>query len=321
MFDSPFGALDISTNLTPTSDGFKASNMMTDSLSLSNPSSQNLLTHPSICPDHIQGYAPGLCALNEADLSIQSCESFLSACSEAGPVGDEFGLVSPMDCFPTLELSPQLGAARDLTGSQQPDSLETALRLMRQLSCGEDHLLRSNLSTTGHDHQVTELPQLQIVIDKNKKAMEAVRSTLQTTCSQDGYLLVVVCLVVSKVLSTYASTVRISSTRESDRQRSTASGSSTSSGNKDPIAAQRVLDELYQVQASMDQLGAKMQLWAKRNRTSGSEAFPIGNDTSQPTLAGFPFSATVLNQLYTEVRKRLSTLSLELIDELKRYWT
>ncbi len=321
LFDSSFGALDASTILFTSSDAFKASHIPTDSLSLPNIPSQNLLSHPNICPDHTQSYAAGNCALDEANVSFQSCENFLSASSETGPNGEEFGLASPTCSFPTVQLSPQLGAARNVTGCQQPDSLETALRLMRQLSCEEGHLFLASLTTTGHDHQGTELPQLPIVIDKNKKAMEAVRSTLQTTCSQDGYLLVVVCLVVSKVLSTYASAVRISCALENDRRRSSASAPSTLPENKDPIAAQWVLDELYQVQASMDQLGAKMQLWAKRNRTSGSEAFPIGNDTSHTTMAGFPFSATVLNQLYTEVRKRLSTLSLELIDELKRYWT
>ncbi|KAL8735657.1 MAG: hypothetical protein Q9166_000826 [cf. Caloplaca sp. 2 TL-2023] len=322
LFDSSFGVLDASTNTAANSDGFEASHMTADSLSLPMTPSQNLLSHPNICPDHTQSYAAGNCALNEANnISFQSCESFLSASIETDPDGGEIGLASAKCSFPTAQLSPQLGAARNVTGSQQSDSLETALRLMRQLSCGEDHLLLASLTTTGHDQQATELPQLQIVIDKNKKATEAVRSTLQTTGSQDGYLLVVVCLVVSKVLSTYASAVRLSRAREHDGGRSSTSASSTLSENKDPIAAQRVLDELYQVQASMDQLGGKMQLWAKRNRTSGSEAFPIGNDASHTTQAGFPFSATVLNQLYTEVRKRLSTLSLELIDELKRYWT
>lgn len=192
---------------------------------------------------------------------------------------------------------------------------------MRQLSRGEDHSLLPSLTTADHGHHATELPQLQVVIDKNKKAMEAVRSTLetmQTTYSQDGYILVIVCLIVSIVLSDYASAVHVSCARKNDGRRLSASATSTLPQNKDPIAPQRVLDELYQVQALMDQLGAKMQLW---NRTSGSEAFPIGNDTSHTTVAGFPFSATVLNQLYTELWKRLSRLSLEMIDELKRYWT
>ncbi|KAI4156895.1 MAG: hypothetical protein L6R39_000941 [Caloplaca ligustica] len=293
-----------------------ASHITTDPFPLPVTSSQNILSHPNITSDHAQSYAAGNSASNESNVTFHSFESFLSASSETGPDGEIFGLASLTRSFPTVQLSPQLEAARNVNGSQQPDSLEIALRLMRQLSCGEDHPLPASLTTTGHDLQATELPQLQTVIDKNKMAMEAVRSTLQTTCTPDGYLLVVVCLVVSKVLSTYASCAR-----GNDGRRSTACGSSKLPENKDPIVAQRVLDELYQVQASMDQLGAKMQLWAKRNQTSGSEAFPIGIETSQTTLAGCPFSAAVLNQLYTEVRKRLSTLSLEVIDELKRYWT
>ncbi|KAL9035089.1 MAG: hypothetical protein Q9214_006750 [Letrouitia sp. 1 TL-2023] len=324
LFDSSLGALGASTNLPMGFDGFKAPPSTTDFLSLPVTPDQNLLNQPSICSDHAQRYAVGNRSLNKADIPFQSCEGFLSESNKTGLNGEELGLVSSTCSFPTVQLAPQPGAARNVIGSQQPDSLETALRLMRQLSCGEDHSLLTSLTATGHDHHATEPPQLQIVIDKNKKAMEAVRSTLQTmqsTYSQDGYILVVVCLIVSKVLSKYASAVRVACARENGRRRSSASAPSTLSENKDPIAPQRVLDELYQVQASMNQLGAKMQLWAKRNRTSGSEAFPIGNDTSHTILAGFPFSATVLNQLYTELRKRLSILSLEMIDELKRYWT
>lgn len=321
LFDSSLSTLDANTDLSRIFDSFKATPSTNDFLSMPITPNQDLLSHPNICPDHTLRYSAGNCAFNEAKVPFQSCEGFMSASSETGPNGEEFGLASPTCSFPTEQLSPQLGAARNVMGSHQPDSLEIALRLMRQLSCGDDHTLLASPTTTGHDHHATELPQLPTVIDRNKRAMEAVRSTLQTSCSQDGYILVVVCLIVSKVLSTFASAIRESCARGNDRRRPSASASSTLSENKDPIAAQRVLDELYQVQASMDQLGAKMQLWAKQNRTSGSEAFPIGNDTSHTTLAGFPFSATVLNHLYTELRKRLSTLSLEVIDELKRHWT
>lgn len=320
LFDASFGALDSSSMLSMGTDGFKPSHPTNDPLSLPVGPSQNLLSYPNNYPDRTRSYA-GDSALNEVDLAFPSSESFMSASSETRPGSEEPGLASSLSPFPTVPTAPPLGAAWHGTGFQQPDSLETALRLMQQLSSGEDDPLFPNLTTNGPDHPVTELSQLPIVIDKNRKAMEAVRSTLQTTNSHDGYLLVVVCLVVSKVLNTYESTVRVSSAQENDRRGSGTSTPLTSSEKKDPIAAQRVLDELYQVQASMDQLGAGMQLWARHNRTSGIEAFPIGNDTSPTTLAGFPFSATILNQLYTEVRKRLSTLSLELIDELRRYWT
>ena len=324
LFDSSLGTLNANADLFTSFDSFKAPPSTTNSISLPVNPYQNLLGYPSTCPDNNQSYAVDSCAIDEANDSFQSCEGFLSASREMGPNDEESGLASPLtSSFPTVQPSPLLGVAGNTTDSQQSDSLEAALRLMQQLSCGEDHLLRASLTANGHNHQAAKPLQLQMLIDKNKKAMEAVRSTLQTTCSQDGYLLVVVCLVVSKVVSTYASAVRIPCARESDRRRPSASASSStlSEKNKNPIAAPQVLDELYRVQASIDQLGAKMQLWAKRNLASGSEAFPIGNNISHTTTpVGFPFSATVLTQLYTGLRKRLSTLSLELIDELKRYW-
>ncbi|KAL8927716.1 MAG: hypothetical protein Q9208_002131 [Pyrenodesmia sp. 3 TL-2023] len=308
-FDSSFGALDENTILSTTSDGFMPSHTPTDSLSLP------VMAHPDLRPEHSRSFAAGNSTYADPNALFQSYERFLSASGEMGLEGEDFGLASLTSSFPIVD--GDLGVA----GSQQPpDTLETALRLMQQLSCGEDQPSPTSPTKTSHNHQETQPPQLQMVMDRNRLAIEAVHSTLQTTRSQDGYFLVVVCLVVSKVLTTYASAVRVSKASETERRRSSVSASSTLGKSKDAMAAQRVLDALYQVQASMDQLGVKMQLWAKRNATSGSDTFPIGNDTSHTTPVGFPFSATVLNHLYTEVRKRLSTLSLGLIDELKQYW-
>ncbi|KAL8968025.1 MAG: hypothetical protein Q9183_002655 [Haloplaca sp. 2 TL-2023] len=288
------------------SDTFNASQSSSDPLSRP----ANLLSHPNLDADHTQNYPAVSCSPNDGDVSFQSFERFLSVFSEPGDDSEQFGLTSSASSFSNALLAPQIDAAWHGIAAQRPDSLETALQLMQQLSPGEDHLSGASLTTTAFDSQ-TEALQLPAIIEKNKKAMEAVRNTLQTTVSHDGYFLVVVCLVVSKVLTTYEATVSMSCAQESDGRASSMNASSAPPGKKDALAAQRVLDELYQVQASMDQLRAKMQL----------ESFPIGNDTSPMTLAGFPFSATILNQLYTEVRKRLTKLSLGLIDELKRYWT
>ncbi|KAL8952148.1 MAG: hypothetical protein Q9222_001925 [Ikaeria aurantiellina] len=293
--------------------------MAIDSLALPSNLSQILLSHPHICSDQPQTHVTGGSALDDTNTTFQPYDNFFSLSSEPALGSEDCELSSLTRSFST----PQLDSARHSTGCQPQDSLEAALRLMRQLSCSENHQSgTASLTLTGHDDRSMELSQLPALIDKNKRAMEAVHSTLHTTFSHDGYLLVVVCLVVSKVLSTYASAVRMSCAHEHDMSlTSSSSASSTTRENKGPIAAQRVLDELYQIQTSMDQLGAKMQQWAKRNRASSNKAFPIGNGASQSTLAGFPFSSAVLNQLYTEVRKRPSTLSLELIDELRRYWS
>lgn len=309
VFDSSFGALNQNTTPPTTPDGFTPSHTPTDSLSMP------VMRHPDLRPEHTRSFPAGNYTLTDPNAIFQSYQHHLSASGEMGFERNEHGLASLTSFFPTVNGS--LGAAGS---QQQPDTLETALRLMQQLSTGEDHPAPTSPTTTGHNFQETQPTQLQMVMDRNKMAIEAVQSTLQITRSEDGYFLVMVCLVVSKVLTTYASAVRISRASETERRRSSAFASSTLRESKDAIAVQRVLDALYQVQACMDQLGAKMQLWATRYGTSGSDTFPVGNDTSHTTLVGFPFSATVLNYLYTEVRKRLSTLSLGLIDELKQYW-
>jgi hypothetical protein len=261
--------------------------------------------------------------------------------------------------FPT---TPQLSQLSDITTQSlscrflQPesDSLKTALRLMWQLSSRRESPLQNsslNLTTTtghghGNEHERQEsplLPPLQAVIDKNREVIEAIGEMLQLPCSQDGYFLIVVSLIVSLVLSGYANIARggSSSTLKNDTMQSSSTSSTSTSSHRssassstdripsgaalkreeiDPKTTQRVLNELYQVQGLIDMIGAKMQQCAKRNRAFGGEAYSLDNNNDATSLTTFPFSATVLNQLDAELRKRLSTLSLELIDELRQYW-
>ena len=89
---------------------------------------------------------------------------------------------------------------------------------------------------------------------------------------------------------------------------SSSSGSSTNSSRTDgsrPQRVQMVLGELYHVQSLMDTFSARIDTCVARNHKS---------------LTWSPFSVAVLNSLDTELRKRLSTLSLELIDRLKQHW-
>ena len=336
LFDSPSGTLDTSTTLHPSLEDFISSLPMTSSFSLPVTLGENHPTHPAF-PEYIyEGCTVGSSIINQDDVSLQSSEGSSSAYNETGRDRLEFGPSSLTYTFPTAELSQQLGDAQNITSSQHTGGLQLALKLMAQLSFQEeDSPLSASSTTTGYEHlAATPASQLQTVIEKNKKVMEMVSSMLQPTSCQDGYCLVVVCLVVSKVLSTYAAAAHGSFAHENSQQRLGTSTSSTLSAwsaattepalsgplqteRTDPVTAQLVLDELYKVQASVEQLGAKMQHCAKRNRIFSSDPFPTENNA---TLPAFPFSVTVSDQLYTELRKRLSILSLELIDELKRYW-
>ncbi|KAF2878492.1 hypothetical protein BDV95DRAFT_589419 [Massariosphaeria phaeospora] len=311
MLDSQFSALDTSTPLYSGLEDFLSTLPTTSSF-------DNLPNHLT-SPDYTnESYVAGNYALNPADIPFPTNGDSLFTSKDMGIESLDFDLASLASAFPTAQQpnEPQTPAT-----SPHSNNLELALRLMAQLSSREDDpSLTPSLATPTSE--------LQTVINKNKQVMETVNTLLQSPCSPDGYCLVVVCLVVSKVLSTYAAAAHGLCARETTKRRLSISASSSNlsawsaagepqADRTDPMAAQRVLDELYRVQASVDQLGAKMQLCTKRNRTFGGETFGID---SEATLTAFPFSATVLDQLYAELRKRLSTLSLELIDELKRYW-
>jgi hypothetical protein len=226
--------------------------------------------------------------------------------------------------FPTAN---PLQTPCDANSLSSADGLELAMQLMMQLSRQEEDLSSCSTPTP----PATSPSQLDTTINRNKKVIETVSTMLQSRDSLDGYCLIVICLVISKVLSTYVVAVHASRTcRFSQLQHRPSTSSSTISGwssittelgstditdKVDPVAAQRVLQEFHNAQVSVDQLGARMELCAKRNRSFGN---CVDGDVSVP---GFPFSATVMEQLYGELRKRLSALSLELLDDLKRHWS
>ncbi|RYP90778.1 hypothetical protein DL770_003111 [Monosporascus sp. CRB-9-2] len=324
FLDSPF--ITLNTSL----DDFIASLPTPPSLSLPATPNQNNPSQPNIPPEYThESYAASNCPLNQADIPLPSYEEPLYTSNETGLDPLEYGLDALACSFQTSQLS-QLGATPNLNGgSEQPDCLKTALHLMGQLSCRESPLSASP-TPTGYEHQATPL---QTVIEKNREAIETISAMLQLACSQDGYFLVIVSLVVSKVLSGYAAAARMPS-GENDKQSLSTPVSAPSSHwptitaeriptpplkteEIDPMTAQRVLNELYRVQGLIDQLASKVQLCARRNSSFSSEDSLLDNDTTPTT---FPFSATVLSQLTGELRKRLSALSLELIDGLRQYW-
>ncbi|RYP06859.1 hypothetical protein DL764_002907 [Monosporascus ibericus] len=325
FLDSPFTTFDTSL------DDFIASLPTPPCISVSATPNQNNPSQPNISPE----YTHGSCAassfpLNQADIPLPSYEDSLYTSNETGLDPLEYGLDALACTVQTTQLS-QLGATPNLNGgSEQPDCLKTALRLMGQLSCRGSPLSASP-TPTGYEHQATLL---QTIIEKNREAIDTISAMLQFTCSQDGYFLVVVSLVISKVLSGYAAAARVPSAVENDAQSLNTPVSASSSRwptitaeriptpplkteEIDPMTAQRVLNELYRVQGLIDQLASKVQLCARRNNSFSSEDSLLDDDTLPTT---FPFSATVLSLLTSELRKRLSTLSLELIDGLKQYW-
>jgi hypothetical protein len=289
-------------------------------------------------PDYTQElFGPGS-AIDQVNIPFQSEETPLPVSVGTGLEGLDAGFPFPPAAGDVAQQpveTPHL--INSQLNSQRRDSLNLALQLMAQLSCQDDESPPTSAGTSIYPaHPTAQASELQTVITNNKSVMDTVSTMLASTSSQDGYCLVVICLVISKVLSTYIAAAHGLSARKTDQPAASSSEPSllsswptsatepvplpTSASRPEkpgPRAAQRLLDELYHVQASVDQLGAKMRLCAKRNRTFGGEAFASESDDTALT---FPFSSMVLEQLYAELRKRLSTLSLELLDEIKRYW-
>lgn len=181
----------------------------------------------------------------------------------------------------------------------------------------------------GFGHDSCQFPTIQTVITANKESIETISNILQCPCSQDGYLLAIMALVVFKILGWYAAAAREtrkapggeenqSSERDQPEPRRPSSCHSeqvfqfpTILGNYSPgsedqgcIAAQLVLGELHHVQRLVTQLSSRLKV-------VGSQGVHEDNITS-------PFSAAVLDQLAADLRNRLRTLSLEILDTLRR---
>ncbi|EOA82147.1 uncharacterized protein SETTUDRAFT_156996 [Exserohilum turcica Et28A] len=225
----------------------------------------------------------------------------------------------PSYSLPYEQLVQELSHTPMQTMPQQQEGITLALQLMGQLCCLEQRPAYANLSPLEREHWINTLA------DKCRKVTSTVSDMLNCHSSKDGYFLTVVCLVMSKVLDAYvqaaqalsarglgdrrlshssssSSTVSVMSTTESE---TSYASTSRSAREGDAKAIQQLLDELYQVRASMDLLGTKVA------------SMPSSYDSLATAV---PFSPDVLNKLYDEQRRRLKTISLQLINSLKAFW-
>ncbi|KAI1864638.1 hypothetical protein JX265_008362 [Neoarthrinium moseri] len=275
--------------------------------------------------------AADTCVTNQSDQHFRSDTTSLST-QDLGTNDISTSNVSSATGLPLphKQLFQELGNYQSQTLSQQPEGIKMALQLMGQLCCQEENPSYPDVSSSELESQANAL------VDESKAVVETVNEMLQCPGSEDGYFLVVVCLVISKVLNAYAKATQALSARERDAQRNlgssassvlsvwsapgteSASSASPTINGRDPKVAQQLLDDLYQVRTSMNNLGAKIIfVCSKRDWLLGSDITPSGHDLAIPS---FPFSAAVLNQLHDELQRRLSAISLRLINELKQSW-
>ncbi|CAD6579602.1 MAG: hypothetical protein ASARMPREDX12_009307 [Alectoria sarmentosa] len=265
---------------------------------------------------------------------------------------DEFSVIDEtISELPTLSkpLSPpicQILTTSDAQTFQGPRSESPCCCLI--LALGHLKQLFPNASTSctrsrrqSLKNTTSQLLTLQSVVTENEQTIEEISNMLQCPCSQDGYLLAIMPLVVFKVLDWYAAAAREtpvvdysrspSKSRPDNRRNSschseqvlqfpTVVGSYCIDGeDQGRMAAQLVLSELHRVQRLVNLLSQRIKSHGMRNGTVGApNSTTDGQDTLPDGESTSPFSATMLDQLEADLRKRLRTLSLEIVDMLRR---
>ncbi|MCJ1400480.1 hypothetical protein MMC11_003686 [Xylographa trunciseda] len=222
-----------------------------------------------------------------------------------------------------------------------PDSpcfcLVEALGLMKQLFPNNSPACTTS-STQGFDNHIT-IPTIQAVIAQNEQTVNAVSRMLQCSCSQDGYLLAIVSLIVFKVLGWYAAAAR--KIPSSDDTSSSVQNQWTSDFRHRPhaeqvlhnpatvgsygldgedsarMAAQLVLGKLHCVQRLVNQLSTKLKVQAAKNGGGADTPDSLGYESADSETP-VPFSALTLDQLEVDLRRRLKALSLDIREGLRR---
>lgn len=247
---------------------------------------------------------------------------------------------------PPESRAPTTSDAQSFQSFQALRSESSCCCLLRALALLKQLFVNASTACTcsrrqNYDNSVYQLPTIQSIIVENKRAIEAVDNILKCPCSQDGYLLSIISLVVFKVLGWYTAAARETpatdgsqspskSRSDSERHSScyseqvvhspTVVGSYSIDGeDQGRMAAQLVLGELHRVQQLINLLSQRLKGHGVRNvvvdtpnsAADGQDPLPEGENTS-------PFSATMLDQLEADLRKRLRTLSLEIINMLRR---
>jgi plasmid stability protein len=219
---------------------------------------------------------------------------------------------------------------QEVCATESPCScLVQALGFMKQLFPSSSNACMT-WATQGLD-KATAIPTIQAVIAQNEATIEAVGTMLKCSCSQDGYLLAVMSLIIFKVLGWYAAVARKTSSLQGPQacrsrqsspseqvlQNPTVVGSYCLDGaDSARMAAQLVLSELHRVRRLVDQLSSKLKVQAaKKGRGGGAEAPESLDLDNEMTL---PLSAVMYDQLDVDLRKRLRALSWEMIDRLRR---
>ncbi|KAJ5469750.1 hypothetical protein N7530_007107 [Penicillium desertorum] len=212
---------------------------------------------------------------------------------------------------------PNLDAPPSITGatSDPCQCLSRALGLLAGLSPGNPGC------GSGSGASSPRLPDFERVLTQNEQTSDAVSKILQCNCANDSHLLMTLSLVVFRIIAWYTAATGAASGEESLEPVLQGPTSAVCEYEDEKrIAVQRILSKLAGVQASVDLLSQRLR--------STSESTGVGpRDPSLhmtgPPAGGIdaflePFSVGLVNNLETDLRKRLCDLSKAIVERLRR---
>ncbi|KAJ5769694.1 hypothetical protein N7520_004253 [Penicillium odoratum] len=232
---------------------------------------------------------------------MNSSSSSASGSGSAVPPEDTislFGRPVPAPNPPVLYSTDAGNRDRQKSSSlQSPCScLPRALDLLKRLAAADQAPGQTNKS-----HSKGPAQSLDITITTNQQIMDTLGIILQCSCSQDSYLLATVSLVIFKCFDLYAAAAaneRLAQAQRPPPASIRIDGNLIENDELDSrmAAAQRVLGELHRVQQCIARLSPKLQACG---------------DTASALSEG------LLGHLEPELRRRLGTLSMGLIQTLR----
>ncbi|KAF2964215.1 hypothetical protein GQX73_g9350 [Xylaria multiplex] len=190
--------------------------------------------------------------------------------------------------------------------------LNQAVSLDEALPC-----CQASLSTDASSWQNAVSPTIEDTIDKNKQVLGALGSIMKCPCSDDGYLLTVISLIIYKVLGR-GPTITPLSTPSSVKDRPNRACLMTDSHHfygedQDRMKTQSILGELHRVQSLINLLSRKLKSLACRKRENHAKVGSYGGAQGMPSISAF-----VIDQVGIDLRNRLQWLSKNIIERLSR---
>nr|UWK21945.1 transcription factor [Trichoderma calamagrostidis] len=177
------------------------------------------------------------------------------------------------------------------------------------------------------------LPTIHSVISSNEQTVKAINEMLQSDCTDDGYLVVILSVVLLKILATYATVVRqipnldaespcwASMTVDPPSQSRVELEEKHNYGadckDQARLVGQQILSQLHRVQRLVNILSQRFQTAAGRDGAPSTPPFDNSVDLFASFDSFFPFPASMLEQMEANLRKRLRDLSAEIMDLLR----